>query len=595
MRKTILLGIPVLFVCSALPIWAQSTCVVDRLTDTGEGSELTGDLRYCITQASSGLDTITFAVTGTINLTGALPALAASVTIAGPGADKLTVRRDTGGDYRIFTLTGAPTVVISGLTLTNGLATGTSSDGGAILNSGGSLFLSQVVVSNNQAVGIAGRPGRGGGVANLANGTLTVADSVFSQNQAVGGSDARGVGGGIGNLSSHMALTRSSFIENEARGGESQMGFGGGVYQADPSGTPVGTISGCTFIGNRAIGGDNGVVAGDQQFETRSGGLGGGVGNSRGMLNVENSVFTANLAQGGNGAVAAPTARDYNLSFGYGGGLLNFDGTVNVRGSTFRGNVAHGGSNAQALFGRGHVGDGSGGGMINLDGANGTVTYSTFDHNEARGGDNNVGGTSLFGGVGAFIVGWGLGGAITNEGWNREKGTTLTVSNLTLMHNQALGGVGNSGNPLAGAGIGGGLVAWWIASTVTIQSSTFSHNKAAGNAGDNGQGGAVASVFGSVINVVGSGLSHNLALGGDNSDGAGGNGLGGGAYIDGFSTVRLQTTDVTGNHANAGEGSTSDGVGIGGGVYNLGHFEVDDPDRVRKNHASTSDKDIYTL
>jgi hypothetical protein len=58
--------------------------------------------------------------------------------------------------------------------------------------------------------------------------------------------------------------------------------------------------------------------------------------------------------------------------------------------------------------------------------------------------------------------------------------------------------------------------------------------------------------------------------------------------------VSLQTTAVTGNHANAGGGITSDGVGIGGGVYSLGIFSVDDPASIRDNHASTSNDDTYT-
>src|SRR6266849_2577185 len=47
-----------------------STFMVDRLTDMGEGSDLAGDLRYCITQAANG-DSIQFGVQGVINLTGA--------------------------------------------------------------------------------------------------------------------------------------------------------------------------------------------------------------------------------------------------------------------------------------------------------------------------------------------------------------------------------------------------------------------------------------------------------------------------------------------------------------------------------------------
>ena len=49
---------------------------VDRLTDTGAGAGLAGDLRYCITQVNANggaTDTITFGVTGTVNLASPCP------------------------------------------------------------------------------------------------------------------------------------------------------------------------------------------------------------------------------------------------------------------------------------------------------------------------------------------------------------------------------------------------------------------------------------------------------------------------------------------------------------------------------------------
>src|SRR5947209_19009485 len=98
-----------------------SVFTVDRLTDAGQGSGLAGDFRYCVTQATSGQDTIAFSVTGTINLTKALPDLTKSVSINGPGVALLTVRRDTGGSYRIFTVGSAAAVAISGLTIANGI------------------------------------------------------------------------------------------------------------------------------------------------------------------------------------------------------------------------------------------------------------------------------------------------------------------------------------------------------------------------------------------------------------------------------------------------------------------------------------------
>src|SRR5262249_62043982 len=134
-----------------------------------------------------------------------------------------------------------------------------------------------------------------------------------------------------------------------------------------------------------------------------------------------------------------------------------------------------GGSHASGLYGRGHVGEGSGGGMINIDNATATVTDCTFDHNEAHGGNDNVGGTSLTGGSGAFSAGWGLGGAITNEGWNRAGGTTLTASNLTLTHNTAVGGGGQSGNAPAGAGGGRGTAKRGKAAGGTDSQKTAHH------------------------------------------------------------------------------------------------------------------------
>ena len=51
-----------------------STFLVDHLADDAVGSGLTGSLRHAITNAADN-DHITFSVTGTINLSGALPNL----------------------------------------------------------------------------------------------------------------------------------------------------------------------------------------------------------------------------------------------------------------------------------------------------------------------------------------------------------------------------------------------------------------------------------------------------------------------------------------------------------------------------------------
>ena len=81
-------------------------------------------LRGAIQAANShpGEDGIGFdlPVGSVINLTGALPNLTEGVAITGPGAHLLIVQRDTGGDYRIFTVTTNGTVTLSGLTIQSG-------------------------------------------------------------------------------------------------------------------------------------------------------------------------------------------------------------------------------------------------------------------------------------------------------------------------------------------------------------------------------------------------------------------------------------------------------------------------------------------
>ena len=67
-----------------------STFAVTNLLD---GVGVVGSLRQAITAANTtpGDDTITFGVTGTINLASALPDLSTNIDIQGPGANLLTV------------------------------------------------------------------------------------------------------------------------------------------------------------------------------------------------------------------------------------------------------------------------------------------------------------------------------------------------------------------------------------------------------------------------------------------------------------------------------------------------------------------------
>ena len=69
---------------------------VTSLADAGAGRGTSGDLRYCIERADADgqRDTISFDVTGSIQLRSALPGIgnARGITLDGPGSGSLTVR-----------------------------------------------------------------------------------------------------------------------------------------------------------------------------------------------------------------------------------------------------------------------------------------------------------------------------------------------------------------------------------------------------------------------------------------------------------------------------------------------------------------------
>ena len=164
-----------------------STFTVNSTGDSGTGSGLVGDLRYCINQANlAGAETIAFdsGVFGTpqtINLTGGqleLSDTTGTETITGP---KAGVTVSAGGNSRVFQVDASVTASISGMTITGGNTTG---HGGGIDNSGTLTIINSVFSSNTAFLG--------GGLANEFGGTLTVSGSTFTSNSA-------GAGGGIFN------------------------------------------------------------------------------------------------------------------------------------------------------------------------------------------------------------------------------------------------------------------------------------------------------------------------------------------------------------------------------------------------------------
>ncbi|MBI3651274.1 MAG: HYR domain-containing protein [Acidobacteria bacterium] len=284
-----------------------ATYTVDNLGDTGAGSGTTGDLRYCITQANAvgGTNTISFSVTGTINLSSALPVITHDLTINGTGANSLTISGNNA--VRVFaTGFGASAVTFSNLTIANGNASSDNNFGGGIYHAiSGTLNITNCVVRNcvalvgggifNQGLGTvnitnsainnnATSGSNGGGLFNNIGGTINVNGSTFYNNNT----NVAGSGAGIfnnDNSASHINLTNSTFSNNS-----SPFGVGGGFY----SGHGAITVTNCTFTNNTAFNG-------------------GGIGKNFGTLQIKNSLIAQNNASSGADLNGAITSLGYNL------------------------------------------------------------------------------------------------------------------------------------------------------------------------------------------------------------------------------------------------------------------------------------------
>ncbi len=227
---------------------------------------LEGSLRQAILNAGilPGEDTITFvdkATSGVINLAGALPGIGSDIIFDGPGADKLTIRRDTGGDYNVFTVNGG-NVTFEELKLSNGFPAGTipntsstttGSRGGAIniTSSTSKVKVLDSWLDGNQA-------NNGGAIAN--SGQLTVQNSTISNN--IGSN-----GGGIIVIDGQVQIINSTIANNKGM-------IGGGVFN---------------FVADLTI--TNSTIA----FNNASGNSG-GVRNIGGVANLKNTIIASNTS-----------------------------------------------------------------------------------------------------------------------------------------------------------------------------------------------------------------------------------------------------------------------------------------------------------
>ena len=217
------------------------------VTSTDDSGLFNGTLRQALAAALDG-DTIDFNLTypATILLSTNL-VVSSNVTISGPGPNNLAVDGNVNG--RVFFISVGKTVTISGLTISNGVASGSfpDSEGGGIYNQHATLTVSNCMLIGNSA------SGNGGGIFND-RGTLTVTNSTLSGNSATvdgGGIFNSGVFG-IGTLT----ISNSTLSDNSAAGSEG----GGGIFnQSLTPGTAAVTVKNCTFTGNSAVHAGGGI------------------------------------------------------------------------------------------------------------------------------------------------------------------------------------------------------------------------------------------------------------------------------------------------------------------------------------------------
>ncbi|MBK9130170.1 MAG: hypothetical protein IPM20_00800 [Gammaproteobacteria bacterium] len=343
--------------CCALtaPLAGAATYAVTNTTDGDPGSFRA---RVAEANANPGPDTITFNVTGTINIDTPIN-ITDDLIIDGPGITSLTLNSrvttgfdalllDSGSrsdlDLEISDLTlqqGASSTrrliradTQGSMTIRNAILVGNgneilASSGGAVAAEGTDVVLENCEIRNFATTY------RGAGVLVRATGTetanLSVDNCLFEDNATRGDSGdtvATKVGGAIAaervdaTASAAMEVVSSSFIGNTSTQG------GGAIYSNDAV-----TFDGSYFAGNSVSGGFGGAIYLDS--------------NSGAGASLSNSVVSGNTATSGGGLYLIVRSIEIdNTTFSAnqaatGGALFHFIiGTVDIVNSTFSANTA---------------------------------------------------------------------------------------------------------------------------------------------------------------------------------------------------------------------------------------------------------------
>jgi hypothetical protein len=268
------------------------------VTSTAD-TEDKGTLRASIKEANAhtGADSIPIEVTGTINLGSPLQIIFDPVSIVGPGADQLEVRRADSAAFPVFAVSATGSSALSGLTVSNGKAIGSGSFtvGGGIRNSEGSLTLTGLVVKDSEAAGETGTNlfVEGGGI--FSEGPLTLRETIVAGNAARandGSALTAAFGGGVAALSSLTveASTISGNVVEASGDGSAATAQGGGVMAGSAA-----TVSRSTISGNAAV-----AAGAATQVRAQGGGIQTFEATLASSTLARNSATSAGLAFGAN-------------------------------------------------------------------------------------------------------------------------------------------------------------------------------------------------------------------------------------------------------------------------------------------------------
>jgi CSLREA domain-containing protein len=555
-----------------LLVTVPTVFTVNSTADTNDGvCDADCSLREALALAQNG-DLINFSpafnTPQTINLLTALPDITKSVTIQGPGANLLTVRRDYNAatSFRIFNIAFAISngVSISGMTITGGnssgdfgggiygqsnlVLTGVHVTGNTAGSSGAGVMLAfadgvftNCTFSNNRATGVTSA---GGGIFFQGDGdhTLRLISSTVSGNESVANGGG-GISNGSYNASSRLEITNSTIVNNTGS-------TGGGIYTftANPGNTATTTLR-------------NTIVAG----------------------NSSNNLGTLN---GGGPATAKFTTLGFNLSDNYNGALtpLGTDktgqpllGPLSLMGGQTPAHALLAGSPAL------NAGDASGlatdqRGQPRVFGASadiGAVEMRPIIVSNTQDGGANSLRQAI---IDANVNGAGLDDILfSNPLFNTAQTITLTSGELAINTSVMIHGAGANlltvrRDPAAATDFRIFNIAGDIPSGVAITGMVIT----GGNAGNGNFGGGINSgsdlaltnvhVTGSMAGSGGGasltfagGIFRNCTFSNNSSSNAGGSG--GGIFFFGNSgyTLRLVSSTVSGNHS----------ANNGGGIENL--------------------------